>query len=180
MGVSIGATSVESPDKVSTVRIPSEYAYLAIAFCKKRAIKLPPHRQVDCAINLQVNAALPKSHVYPLSQEETLAMETYVTESLGQGYIRPSTSPVSSNVFFVMNKEGGLRSCIDYRGLNSITVAFSYPLPLIAMAVESFHGARFFTKLDLRIWGVFGRETSGKPRLVPHRAIMSTLSCRMG
>uniref|UniRef100_A0A4W5KD89 ribonuclease H n=1 Tax=Hucho hucho TaxID=62062 RepID=A0A4W5KD89_9TELE len=149
-GVSIGATTVESPDQVSTVRIPSEYADLAIAFCKKRATKLPPHRRGDCAINLQVNATLPRSHVYPLSQEETVAMETYITESLRQGYIRPSVSPVSSSFFFVKKKEGGLRPCIDYRGLNAITVGFSYPLPLIATAVESFHGARFFTKLDLR------------------------------
>ena len=39
IGVSIGAMSVESPDQVSTVRIPSEYADLAIAFCKKRPTK---------------------------------------------------------------------------------------------------------------------------------------------
>ena len=77
-------------------------------------------------------------------------METYVSESLRQGYIQPSTSPTSSSFFFVKKKEGGLRPCIDYRGLNSIMVEYSYPLPLIAMANESFHGARFFTKLDLR------------------------------
>jgi hypothetical protein len=29
-------------------------------------------------------------------------------------------------------------------------VGFSYPLPLIATAVESFHGVRFFTKLDIK------------------------------
>uniref|UniRef100_A0A8K9XJN7 CCHC-type domain-containing protein n=1 Tax=Oncorhynchus mykiss TaxID=8022 RepID=A0A8K9XJN7_ONCMY len=106
VGVSIGETMVESPDQVSTVRIPSEYADLALAFCKKRANKLPPHRQGDCAINLLVDAALPRSHVYPLSQEETVAMETYVSESLGQGYIQPSTSPVSSSLFFVKKKDG--------------------------------------------------------------------------
>jgi hypothetical protein len=55
-------------------------------------------------INLQENAALPRSHVYPLSQEETLAMETYVMESLRQGYIRPSMSPVSSRFFFVKKR----------------------------------------------------------------------------
>ena len=47
-------------------------------------------------------------------------------------------------------KEGGLRPCIDYRGLNQITVRYTYPLLLIATAIESMHGARFFTKLDLR------------------------------
>jgi hypothetical protein len=35
-------------------------------------------------------------------------------------------------------------------GLNQITVRYSYPLPLIATAIESMHGAHFFTKLDLR------------------------------
>jgi hypothetical protein len=111
-------------------------------------------------------------------------METYVTESLGQGYIRPSTSPVSSSFFFVKKKEeGGLRPCIDYRGLNLITVGFSYPLPLIATGVETFHGARFFTKLDFR--SAYNQVrirggVSGRRHLVPHLAIMSTSSCRMG
>uniref|UniRef100_A0A4W5KT83 Retrotransposon gag domain-containing protein n=1 Tax=Hucho hucho TaxID=62062 RepID=A0A4W5KT83_9TELE len=68
LGVSVCATMVESPDQVSTVRIPSEYANLALAFCKKKATQLPPHRRGDCAINLLVDAALPRSHVYPLSQ----------------------------------------------------------------------------------------------------------------
>ena len=67
-------------------------------------------------------------------------METYVTELLEQGYIRPSISPVSSSFFFVKKKERGLLPCVDYRDLNAITVGYSYPLPLIATAVESFHG----------------------------------------
>uniref|UniRef100_A0A4W5RN65 ribonuclease H n=1 Tax=Hucho hucho TaxID=62062 RepID=A0A4W5RN65_9TELE len=150
VGVFIGSTTVESPEQVSTVRIPSEYTDLALAFCKKRATKLPPHRRGDCAINLLVDASLPRSHVYPLSQEETAAMETYVSESRGQGYIQPSTSPASSSFFFMKKKDGGLRPCIDYRGINQITVRYSYPLPLIASAIKSMHGARFFTKLDLR------------------------------
>jgi hypothetical protein len=121
---------------------------LALTFSKKKAAQLPPHRWGDCAINLLVDATLPRSHVYALSQEETAAMETYVSESLHQGYIRSSTSPASLSFFFVKKKDGGLRPCIDYRGLNQITV--SYLLPLIATAIESMHGARFFTKLDLR------------------------------
>ena len=101
---------------------PPEYADLALAFCKKKATQLPPHRRGDCAIDLLVDAAYPKSHVYPLSQAETAAMETYVSESLRQGYIRSSTLPASSSFFFVKKNEGVLRPCIDYRALNQITV----------------------------------------------------------
>ena len=77
-------------------------------------------------------------------------MDTYVSESLRQGYIQQSFSPVSSNIFFVKKKDGGLRLCIDYRGLNKITVKYSYPLPLVNTVIESRHRARFFTKLNLR------------------------------
>ena len=72
--------------------------------------------------------------MYPLSQAEVEAMETYVSESLNQGYNQSSTSPASSSFFFV-KKEGGLRPCIDYWGLNQITVRYRYPLPLIATAI---------------------------------------------
>ncbi|KAJ7998110.1 hypothetical protein DPEC_G00219170 [Dallia pectoralis] len=144
------ATSVESPDSVSSVRIPPEYSDLALVFSKQLATKLPPHRPGDCAIELQVGAVPPYSHVYPLSQAETQAMETYVSESLKQGMIRHSTSSASSSFFFVKKKDGGLRPCIDYRALNNITARYRYPLPLISSVIESMHGARFFTKLDLR------------------------------
>uniref|UniRef100_A0AAZ3SND0 CCHC-type domain-containing protein n=1 Tax=Oncorhynchus tshawytscha TaxID=74940 RepID=A0AAZ3SND0_ONCTS len=93
LGVSIGDTTVKSPDQVSTVRIPPEYAVLALAFCKKKATQLSPHRWGDCEIHLLVDVALPRSHLYPLSQAETVAMETYVSESLRQGYIQPSILP---------------------------------------------------------------------------------------
>ena len=122
LGGSVGATTVESPDQVSTVHIPPEYADLALTFSKKKVTQLPPHRWGDCAIDLLVDAALPRSHMYPLSQE---AMETYVTEALGRGYIQPSTSPASSHLFFVKKKDGGLRPCIDYSidySLNALTI----------------------------------------------------------
>ncbi len=47
-------------------------------------------------------------------------------------------------------KDGGLRPCIDYQGLNKITVRNRHPLPLMATAFELLLGASIFTKLDLR------------------------------
>ncbi|KAK3509524.1 hypothetical protein QTP70_000538 [Hemibagrus guttatus] len=72
-------------------------------------------------------------------------MEEYIDEALAVGHIRPSTSPAAPGFFFVGKKDGGLHPCIDYSGLNAITVRHPYPLPL-----EQLRGARFFTKLDLR------------------------------
>jgi hypothetical protein len=53
-----------------------------------------------------------------------------------RGTFGPPCQPSPQASFFV-KKEGGLRPCIDYRGLNSITVGFSYPLSLITTVVIS-------------------------------------------
>ncbi len=92
----------------------------------------------------------PKGRIFPLSQPESESMKTYIQEELAKGFIRPSTSPASAGFFFVKKKEGGLRPCIDYRGLNENTVKFRYPLPLVPAALEQLRQAKYYTKLDLR------------------------------
>ncbi|KAK3516588.1 hypothetical protein QTP70_021959, partial [Hemibagrus guttatus] len=77
-------------------------------------------------------------------------MEDYIQEALSAGHIRPSTSPMAAGFFFVEKKDGGLRPCTDYRGLNAITVSYPYPLPLVPAALEQLQGASIFSKLDLR------------------------------
>ena len=77
-------------------------------------------------------------------------MEKYLSESLAAGIIRPSSSPAGAGLFFVGKKDGSLRPCIDYRGINKITVKNRYPLPLMNSALDLLQGATVFTKLDLR------------------------------
>ena len=77
-------------------------------------------------------------------------MEVYITDSLAAGIIRPSSSPAGAGFFFVEKKDKSLRPCIDYRGLNDITIKNRYPLPLISSAFELLQDATIFTKLDLR------------------------------
>jgi hypothetical protein len=43
-----------------------------------------------------------------------------------------------------------LRLCVDYRGLNKITVKNRHPLPLITESLERLAQAKFYTKLDVR------------------------------
>lgn len=64
--------------------------------------------------------------------------------------IRPSSSPAGAGFFFVDKKDKTLRPCIDYLGLNDITIKNRYPLPLISSAFEFLQGATIYTKLNLR------------------------------
>ena len=47
-------------------------------------------------------------------------------------------------------KDGSLRMCVDYRGLNKITVKNRYPLPLISGLFDQLSQAKIYTKIDLR------------------------------
>lgn len=77
-------------------------------------------------------------------------MEKYIQEALEQGYIVSLSSPAVAGFFFVKKKDGGLFPCIDYRGLNNISVRYPYLLPLVPTALEQLWSAKIFTKLDLR------------------------------
>lgn len=137
------------PKAIDLSLVPADYHDLQEVFSKDKALSLPPHRPYDCGIDLIPGAPLPTSKLYNLSMPEKEAMERYITESLAAGLIRPS-SPVGAGFFFVEKKDHTLRPCIDYRGLNDITVKNKYPLPLMDSAFSSLHEAAIFSKLDLR------------------------------
>ncbi len=148
--LSPSAPSSKFQESVDLSRVPSSYHQFKAVFSKSRATSLPPHRPYDCAIELIPGSCPPRGRIFSLSSPECTAMDTYIKESLAAGIIRTSTSPAGVGFFFVGKKDGGLRPCIDYRGLNKITVRNRYPLPLMATAFELLQEASFFTKLDLR------------------------------
>ncbi|KAG1927350.1 hypothetical protein F2P79_024334 [Pimephales promelas] len=130
--------------------VPEEYHDLREVFSRARATSLPPHRQYDCSIDLLPGTSPPRGRLYSLSAPERKALENYLSESLNAGLIVPSSSPAGAGFFFVKKKDGSLRPCIDYRGLNEITVKNRYPLPLMSLAFDILQGAKIFSKLDLR------------------------------
>ena len=130
--------------------VPPCYLDLKEVFNKTRATSLPPHRPYDCAIDLLPGSSPPRGRLYSLSSPEVKTMTDYIDSSLAAGLIRPSSSPAGAGFFFVDKKDKTLRPCIDYRGLNDITVKNRYPLPLISSAFELLKNANIFTKLDLR------------------------------
>ncbi|KAJ1045280.1 hypothetical protein NDA10_008131 [Ustilago hordei] len=92
----------------------------------------------------------PQGPLYLKGPKEMSELRRYLDENLEKGFIRPSKSLARSPVLFVPKKDGGLRLCVDYRGLNEITVKNRAPLPLIEEQLFLLRKARIYTKLDLR------------------------------
>ena len=129
--------------------IPSYYADFKKVFSKGEASKLAPHGPHDLAIDLE-GGQPPFGPLYNLSTTELQVLKEYLDDNLRKGFIRRSTSPAGAPILFAKKKDGSLRLCVDYRGLNRLTIKNRYPLPLISEALDRLAGAKIFTKLDLR------------------------------
>jgi len=123
-----------------------------LVFTKEDFDILPEHRQWDHVIELVLGSEPKSLKVYPLSLVEQKELDSFLEENLHTRRIRPSKSLMAAPVFFIKKKDGSLRLVQDYRALNSMMVKNKYPLPLISELVSQLHGARYFTKLDVR-WG---------------------------
>lgn len=130
--------------------VPPAYHEFADVFSKAEAEALPPHRTYDHGIDLEDGKIPPSKGVYSMSEYELATLREYLEDQLGKGFIRPSNSPVGAPVLFAKKKDGSLRLCVDYRGLNAITRRNRYPLPLISDLLDRLRGAKIFTKIDLR------------------------------
>ena len=111
---------------------------------------LPPEREIEFSIDL-VPDTMPLSKApYRMAPAELKELKMQLQDLLDSGFIRPSSSPWGSPVLFVKKKDGALRMCIDYRGLNQVTIKNKYPLPRIDELFDQLQGSTVFSKLDLR------------------------------
>jgi transposase InsO family protein len=131
--------------------IPYQYHAFKSVYNGQYSDELPPHRSFDHAIDLVEGKEPPWGPIYALSEKELGVLREYLDEMLKSGKIRPSKSPAGAPILFVPKKEGrGLRLCVDYRGLNKVTILNRYPLPLMNELRDRVRSAKIFTKLDLK------------------------------
>ncbi len=76
-------------------------------------------------------------------------LKAYIENNLASGFISPSKSPAGAPILFDKKPDGSLRLCVDYQGLNNLTIKNWYPLPLAGKSLDRLGRARRFTQLDL-------------------------------
>ena len=116
----------------------------------KELMELPPTRAIDHEIPLVPGSQPYAKSAYKMTVPEALELKEQLRLLLNQGYIRPSTSPWGAPVLFQKKKDGTLRLCIDYRGLNQCTIKNKYPIPRIDELLDRLHGSKVFSKIDLK------------------------------
>lgn len=137
-------------------RLPDQIKDFADLFADDGgANDLPSSRgKLDHAINLRQEGGKvqspPWGPLYNMSREELLVLRKTLTDLLQKGWIRPSSSPAAAPVLFAKKPNGGLRFCVDYRGLNAVTIPDRYPLPLFKETLRQLSKAKWFSKMDVK------------------------------
>ena len=101
-------------------------------------------------LNINTGDATPRKYPVrrvPFAVRDEIARN--LREMQAANVIQPSTSPWASPVVLVRKKDGTLRFCVDYRGLNSVTKLDQFPLPRIDDLLDQLGKSHYFTTLDL-------------------------------
>ena len=112
--------------------ISTKYSDFADVFSLELASKLPEHTGINNnAIKLVDDWQLPYGPIYSLEPVELETLKTYIEINLANGFIRPSKSLARAPIFFDKKSDGSLQLCVNYQGLNNLTIKNQYLLPLV-------------------------------------------------
>jgi hypothetical protein len=110
---------------------------------------MPLDRDVEFTIELQPSMTPISRRPYKMTPKKLAELIVQLNELLDKGYIHPSSSPWGCPALFVKKKDQSLRSCVDYRPLNDVTIKNKYPLPRIDILFDQLISAKVFSKVDL-------------------------------
>ena len=111
---------------------------------------LPPKRKVEFTIELVPGTTPISKSPYRMAPLELKELKAQLQEMFDRGFIRLSVSPWGALMLFIKKNNRTLRSCIDFRELNKVTIKNKYPLPRIDDLFDQLQGSCVFSKLDLR------------------------------
>jgi hypothetical protein len=146
----IGSISSNNNDNALNL-VPFKFKKWTDIMITEAEQRLPSHKPYNHTIDLQDGQHLPWGPVYPLSETELEVLRHWLKNMMATRKIPKSKSPGAAPILFVPNAHGrGLRLCVDYRGINKITIANRYPLLFMSELQDRVIGSRIFTKIDLK------------------------------
>jgi len=90
-----------------------------------------------------------KQHPYRINPVKLEAMKKEIDYMLSNGIIEQSQSEWSSPCLLVAKGDGGYRFCTDFRKVNLVTKADSYPIPRVEDCIDKVGSSQFVSKFDL-------------------------------
>ncbi|KAL8105647.1 hypothetical protein AgCh_029446 [Apium graveolens] len=137
----------QEPAKLEDILIVNEFPDVF----PEELLGLPPDREIEFAIDLAPGTEPVSKAPYRMAPVEMKELAKQLQELLEKGVIKPSVSPWGAPVLFVKKKDGSMRLYIDYRELNKLTIKNKYLLPIIDDLFDQLKGAKYFSKIDLRL-----------------------------
>ena len=109
-------------DEAST-KVPSKYADYADVFSFDLTMELPENIGINKhTIELQDGKQPPYGPIYNLRPVELETLKIYIKIHLKTRFIRPFKSPASAPILFNKKSYGSFWLCVNYRGLNNLTI----------------------------------------------------------
>ena len=143
--------TTKPPTDPKTV-IPIEYHDFLNVFSKDISDTLRPYGKYDDRIELLKDkdlSDLGHSAFREMSVPQLEFVKKFLEEHLKKRFIEASSAPCSSPILLAKKPSGGIRFCVDYRKLNSLTKKNAYSLPLIAETIARLKKAVIFMKIDI-------------------------------
>ena len=126
------------------IKIPAKYLDFADVFAADLASKLPEHIGINNHTIKLVDGCQqpPYGPIYSLRPVELETLKAYIETNLANGFIKPSKSPAGALILFDWMSDGSLRLCVDFRGLNNLTIKNRYLLLLIKESLDKLGRAK--------------------------------------
>ena len=109
-------------DKAPVI-ISAEYSDFKEVFSKEFVAVLSKYTEINThTINLKEGKQPPYGPIYSLEPVELETLKTYIETNLANGFIHLLKSPAIASILFDKKPDGSLQLCVNYWGLNNITI----------------------------------------------------------
>ena len=132
--------------------VPAEYHDYLDVFSKEVSDTLKPYGKYNYKIELlkdTVPSNLKYSVLQGMSAPQLEFVKKFLEKHIKKGFIEASNASCSSSILLAKKPGGGIKFCVNYQKLNSLTKKDAYPLPLIAQIIARLKNAIVFTKIDI-------------------------------